>query len=877
MIWVIILTMMASQQQQHQHDATIPRDSVHAPVPEHQQDVPLGSSRFLPGWENAGRPLHHRFQGKGHVLNDDAITHREFKASKGKKAIRAPPPPPVYQNRKFTPCQEEMARALHLRYNVIADWATSCGKTWAANLITAYEILSRDTAKGAKATGLIIAPNSEVMRDSVNDIGEHHNKLYQYGGTHMMDTMTRNFATYDERRGPSAQLIVVAVECIESFVTDPINRDFVKSLEIIVFDEVHLGPVTRALWWSQYIPHTAQLVLLSATLGDPEEVRQTVEQLQSLQMGRPLVTHIIHNNVRPIPLQPLVFKGLVETEKPTAGPKSKNLKTAKKLACLINRFDPTRRDLMSLLMSPDNPQPDIPEDRDLQYEMGQQVVEERSALVIQKLEEGLQGAQLNPTAENIYDLLCYLFSNDKQPAMVFNTTAGATEHLCRTVIGHIAEIERHDEEFKLADKQFQTYQKESHRARDKKSRSKAMEKEKGDWNKALPDEPREKINIHEVSKMLRKWRFPSDLQPKDIPENMPQWIKDALEYGIGVYVSSMKIWQRHFMFDHFRAGKIKVLFSDSTISVGINLPIRTVVMCGSMSRSLYKQASGRAGRRGMDDQGFIVHMMPEPDIIKCLTTKEPEMHLHIPTRMNHSDLIRTLVPGNLQNFYYIDPGVAKKTGETVPEFDGTEAKPIPEYSREILMNYLNSLSDDDYDRCIDQIRMIHKEQWHYHRLTNIVKTLPEKTSIILVKIMAMGVLHQFELTDLYHLIALLFNRVEWDGDPESEKDYYVPSFPSHPDLMSRLVKASEIYGLDVDFNKPIHRYFFDFCRKQIVYPNLLPQIEAMGEWLYTFKLGVMSVCPKEGRGRRAKPTDKFVKMLLQADMEYLAARTSKSI
>jgi hypothetical protein len=51
----------------------------------------------------------------------------------------------------------------------------------------------------------------------------------------------------------------------------------------------------------------------------------------------------------------------------------------------------------------------------------------------------------------------------------------------------------------------------------------------------------------------------------------------------------------------------------------------------------------------------------------------------------------------------------------------------------------------------------------------------------------------------------------------------------------------------------------------------------MGEWLYTFKLGVMSVCPKEGRGRRAKPTDKFVKMLLQADMEYLAARTSKSI
>jgi len=872
MIQTNILTVMASQQQQ-QHISHDDR----APVPKHQQHVPLASSRYLPGWGNAGRPLHQIFQGKGHVLNDDAVTHREFKPSKGKKAVKTPPPPPVYHNPKFTPCQEEMARALHMRFNVIADWATSCGKTWAANLITAYEILSRDTSKGSKATGLVISPNSEVMRDSVTDICEHHNKLYQYGGKRMIDTMTRNYATYDERRGPSAQIIMVAVECIESFVTDPINQEFVKNLEIIVFDEVHLGPVTRALWWSQYIPHTAQLVLLSATLGDPEEVRQTVEQIQSLQKERPLVTHIIHNNVRPIPLQPLVFKGLGKLEKPSAGPKSKNLKTAKKLACLINQFDPTRRDLMSLLMS-DDPRPDIPEDRDQQYQMGQQVVEQRSALILQKLEEGLLGAQLNPTAENVYDLLCYLFSNDKQPAMVFNTTAGATEHLCRTVVCHIAEIEGSDEEFKIAEKQYQTYQKESHRARDKKSRSKAMEKEKDDWGKALPDDPgQEKINIHEVSKTLRKWRFPSDLQPKDIPENMPQWIKDALEYGIGVYVSSMKVWQRHFMFDHFRSGKIKVLFSDSTISVGINLPIRTVVMCGSMSQSLYKQASGRAGRRGMDDQGYIVHMMPETDIIKCLTTKVPDVHLQIPTRMNHSDLIRVLVPENLQNFYYVNPVVSKKTGVTVPDFDGTEAKPIPEYSREILTNYLNSLSDCDYDRCIDQIRMIHKEQWHYHRLTNIVKTLPEKTSIVFAKVLAMGILHQFELTDLYHLIGLLFNRVEWDGNSETEKDYYVPSFPNHPDLMTKLVKASEIYGLDVDFTKPIHRYFFDFCRKQIVYPDLLPQIEAMGEWLYTFKIGIMSVCPKEGSGRRAKSTDKFVKMLLQADTEYLAARTSKSI
>lgn len=851
--------------------------STREPVPEHRRDVPLASSRFLPGWENAGRPLHQIFQSKGHIFKRDAITHREFKPSKAKKGVKTPPIKPVYPNAMFSPWQQEMAEHMHNGDNIVADVVTSCGKTWAANLITAYEILSRDTVKGSRATGLIISPNSEVMRDSVSDICEHHNKLYQYGGTKMIDTMTRNFATFDERRGPSGQLVVVAVECIENFVTDPINKAFVDKLEIIVFDEVHLGPVTRALWWSQFIPHTAQLVLLSATLGDPEKVQKTVREIQALQVDRPKRTHIIKYDVRPIPLQPLVFNGLSKSEKPTHGPKSKNLKAAKKLSCLINMFDPTRRDLLSLLMSKENPQPDIPEDRDQQFHYGQTIISKYQQDIQSKTTTALFNAVLEPTAENIYDLLCYLFSNDKQPVMVFNTTAGATENMCRTMISHISQIENNDDEYKTAEKQFKIYDKEHYRSRDKKSRSKAAEKEKGDWGKALPEEPvHEKINIHDIRKKLHKWRFPSDLQESEVPSNIPQWIKDALEYGIGVYVSSMKIWQRHFMFDAFRAGKIKVLLSDSTISVGINLPIRTVVMCGGMSHALYKQASGRAGRRGMDNQGFIVHMMPKTDTIKCLTTKVAEVHLDMPKRMNYADLIRVLVPDNLQQFYYIDPYVSKKTGETVAPFNGSEAQPISEYSRTILTNYLNSLSDKEYEKCLGQIKMIHKEQWHYHRLTNIVKTLPEPTTIIMVRLLAMGALHSFELTDFYHLMGLLFHRVEATEGSDSE-NYYIPTFPNHPGLMAKIIKAGQVYDIDVDFTKPIHRYFFDFCRKHIVYPELLPQIEAMGEWLYTFKIGVMSVCPMQGRGRNRKPVDKFVAMLVQADQEYLAARTSQSV
>jgi hypothetical protein len=286
----------------------------------------------------------------------------------------------------------------------------------------------------------------------------------------------------------------------------------------------------------------------------------------------------------------------------------------------------------------------------------------------------------------------------------------------------------------------------------------------------------------------------------------------------------------------------------------------------------------------MDNQGFIVHMMPEENVLKCLNTKTPEVHIHLPKQMNYPDLIRLLVPRNLQDYYYIDPYLAKKNGEVVPPFDASEAKPIPEYSKQILCNYFNTLSNDEYVHCMKKIAMIHKEQWHYHRLTNIVKTLSDNTSIIMIKLLAMGVLHNFELSDFINLFGILFNRVELNDDTGSDEGkYYVPTFPDT--IMQKLIKASEVYDLGVDFTKPIHRYFYDFCRKQIVYPEYVTHIQAMGELLYTFKLGVMTVCPKESAGFQegfdakldAKSSDKFVTLLQQADREFLAARASRSI
>ena len=68
----------------------------------------------------------------------------------------------------------------------------------------------------------------------------------------------------------------------------------------------------------------------------------------------------------------------------------------------------------------------------------------------------------------------------------------------------------------------------------------------------------------------------------------------------------------------FARGFIKVLFCTETMSVGINLPVKTTIFTdvnkfnGEINRMLYSheytQAAGRAGRLGLDKVGHVIHL-----------------------------------------------------------------------------------------------------------------------------------------------------------------------------------------------------------------------------------------------------------------------------
>ena len=823
--------------------------------PQSSTKVLIKSEPKLPGWNVSGRIERVVFNSKGYVLDADATRHTEFKPSKKKGGLKVAPKAPIYRNDLFTPWQNDMARHIHDGKNLIANAATSCGKTWVTNLVVAYEVLSKDNC-----TCLIVSPNSEVMRETVQDISEKHTKRYQHS-THMMDTTTRNFATYPESRGSGAQIMVVSVESFVDFVTNPVNQIFINKLKYIVFDEVHLPIVANSFWWAQYIPHEAQIIVLSATLGDPDSIKETVTRMQQLVPTRPHEVEVISYNVRPIPLQPLLFKGC---DLPDDGLISKSLIKSGRIACLVNRFDPTIRDIRSLdrgLV--------IPETREAQYALGQQVVKDHSTTITRKLQDALETCVLEGTTENVYHACCCLFSNNMQPAMCYNSTSEATRVFTESLVSYITQIERTDPECREAQRTKDKFEKEHFRVRDKKDTCKADARARDDWNKPMPEEKGSSIDIHQINKVLQKWKFPSDL--KDIPtNNVPQWILDALEKGIGVYVSTMPVWLKHYVFDAFKAGQISFMMADNSISVGVNLPIRTVLLIGEdIEHKSYLQASGRAGRRGMDDQGYIMHFMPSEQIFKYLETETPPVHLELPETMNYADLIRLCVPENLDRYY----------NDT--EFLNTGMKPVSGYKTRIMTLYRSTLNAEQLALCEKQVALIHKDKLHYHTLTNLQKAVPEAASVLVLKLLISGLLHSFQVNEFIDLMAILFRRYELpeNATVEEASEYYVPQFERFRGFNKTLQTYSDYYNLGLDLSKPIHSYFRDFCKEGTLHSEFIDPLDRMGEWLYCFKKQVDAVCPvkKTRRGRIFRYNDAFGDLLSKVDAQYMIARSRRSM
>ena len=102
--------------------------------------------------------------------------------------------------------------------------------------------------------------------------------------------------------------------------------------------------------------------------------------------------------------------------------------------------------------------------------------------------------------------------------------------------------------------------------------------------------------------------------------NLPEYLNivSLLEKGIAIHHAGIMPILREMVELLFAKGYVKLLFATETFAVGINMPTKTVLFTdvnkfdGSGPRLLYSheytQMAGRAGRRGIDTVGHVIHL-----------------------------------------------------------------------------------------------------------------------------------------------------------------------------------------------------------------------------------------------------------------------------
>jgi len=102
--------------------------------------------------------------------------------------------------------------------------------------------------------------------------------------------------------------------------------------------------------------------------------------------------------------------------------------------------------------------------------------------------------------------------------------------------------------------------------------------------------------------------------------NLPEYqsIVSLLEKGVAIHHAGIIPILREMVELLFAKGYVKLLFATETFAVGINMPTKTVLFTdlnkfnGTCMRPLYSheytQMAGRAGRRGIDTVGHVIHL-----------------------------------------------------------------------------------------------------------------------------------------------------------------------------------------------------------------------------------------------------------------------------
>mmetsp|Transcript_3905 Transcript_3905/g.4517 ORF Transcript_3905/g.4517 Transcript_3905/m.4517 type:complete len:1255 (+) Transcript_3905:202-3966(+) len=232
-----------------------------------------------------------------------------------------------------------------------------------------------------------------------------------------------------------------------------------------------------------------------------------------------------------------------------------------------------------------------------------------------------------------------------------------------------------------------------------------------------------RISYNEVSDII------SDMRKSGEKVDVDHALMRGLRRGIAIYTNEVGFSCYRRQVQMLAQKKcLAVVFSDSALAYGVNMPFRTCVFCGDMGDDLTpliaNQMQGRAGRRGMDVQGNVIYLGMEWPYIENLmlgsishvTGKQPRY----PIMCLQQALAASNDPGDLRRFVHEPDELATPFATAIRKMQRSQScfpTVTPEQMKWVsgstLDNFCKGEKSDDYMemsmRCIEGLGYVNSD------------------------------------------------------------------------------------------------------------------------------------------------------------------------
>uniref|UniRef100_A0A0N5AYJ8 Helicase ATP-binding domain-containing protein n=1 Tax=Syphacia muris TaxID=451379 RepID=A0A0N5AYJ8_9BILA len=572
--------------------------------------------------------------------------------------------------------QRRLLDAVDERMSAVVIAPTSAGKTFVS-----YYCIEGILRGSDEDVVVYISPSKALLNQVCGSVYARFRNKTMTKGKSLFGTLTLDYA----ENAMNCQVLVTVPECLEKLMLscDPTVREFVSKIKYAIFDEVHcISSSSEAhIWEHLLLLIQCPFLALSATVGNSDSLLEWLTTTEGLKRKNHNEVRLINYNERYSELELFLERiNTINFVKPSISDMGDGLLQS---FLPFAVFNPVKMDLFGI---PADQQLTAKQVLEL-YHILSEVDPERfepckfykfsgeciwlSRTRLRELENGLKQVilnwlqhdkdklekflhyakhdiedelcfrnqpfnQLTYSMNSIVNVVCELRKENRLPAICFIDNRSACVNLAKKLHLFLEQEEnkfRDTSEFKTnyAVKDEKKLLKLMKRNRDAKMKKKKKKKESDDEEEE-DDIMSMQLKLKTVLYRLHVRHYDEELvervrsrmvKKQKSHKDTTSILLQLFDRGIAFHHEGLSSIERGSIEILFRAGYIGMLFSTSTLALGVNMPCKTVIFgmdTPFLTPLLYRQMAGRAGRRGFDHSGNVVFMSMQTSKMRRLLT-----------------------------------------------------------------------------------------------------------------------------------------------------------------------------------------------------------------------------------------------------------------